>query len=136
MGVDAGDLHIAVGIAVEDELVRDVIRQAAVERSGGCGELGGDELAFLRECFQGVESVAVVGEGFVQLADEGAHFGDEFNEALGNEDGAELFAVRGAVGDGLGDLVDDLLERETALGDFLGDERDVRCVCSAHSRAM
>ena len=68
----------------------------------------------------------MVGEGFVQLADEGAHFGDEFNEALGNEDGAELLAVRGAVGDGLGDLVDDLLERETALGDFLGDERDVR----------
>jgi hypothetical protein len=40
-----------VGIAVEDELVRDVILQAAVDRGGCCCELGGDEFAFLREGF-------------------------------------------------------------------------------------
>ena len=51
LGVDAGDLHIAMRIAVEDELVRDVIRQAAIERGCGCCELGCDEFAFLRECF-------------------------------------------------------------------------------------
>ena len=101
LGVDAGDLHIAVGIAVEDELVRDVIRQAAVERGGGWGELGCDEFAFLRERFQGVEGIAVVGEGVVEFADERAHFRNEFDEAFGNENGSELFAVRRAVCDGI-----------------------------------
>ena len=99
--VDASDLHITVRIAVEDELIRDVIREAAVERGSGCGELRGDEFAFLREGFQCVEGVAVVRESLVQFADEGAHFGNEFDEAFGNENGSEFFAVGRAVGDGV-----------------------------------
>jgi hypothetical protein len=104
----------------------NVIRQAPIQRGCGSGKLGGDKFALSRECFQGIESVAVVGKGFVQFADEGSHLGNEFDEAFRDQNCAEFFTICCAVGDCFGNLVHDLLQCEPALGDFFGDERDVR----------
>ena len=125
LGIDAGDLDIAVRVAVEDELVGDVVGEGFVEAGGGSGEFFGDEGALGGEVGQGVEGIAVVGECFVEFADEDSHFGNEFDQTFGNEDGSEFFAVGGALGDGVGDVIDDVFEGELALGDFLGNERDV-----------
>ncbi len=67
----------------------------------------------------------MVGECFVEFADEDSHFGNEFDQAFRNEDCSEFFAVGGALGDGVGDVINDVFEGELALGDFLGNERDV-----------
>ncbi|MEN9470538.1 MAG: hypothetical protein RL630_2271, partial [Verrucomicrobiota bacterium] len=67
----------------------------------------------------------MVGEGFVKFADEDSHFGDEFDQTFGNEDGSEFFAVGGALDDGVGDVVHNVFQGKLALGDFLGNERDV-----------
>ena len=51
---------------------------------------------------------------------------DELDEAFGNEHGAEVHAFRGAFGNNVGDVVDDVDEAHVVLGfDFFADDADV-----------
>jgi len=124
-GFDQRNLDVAVRVAVVAELDLDLGRQRQEHRGGVFAQLGVGEFDLVGLVHR-VDLLGVGGEDVVELGDQGLHFRDEFDQAFRNQRDAEIHSGGGAGGDDVGDAVDDLAEGHLLLGDFLGDDRDVR----------
>ena len=126
LGIDAGDLHIAVRITIKDKLVRNVVRKAPVKGRRRAGQMTCHELPFLRKRFERVEGIPMLSENFIELTHQCTHFRNKFNKAFGNQNRAKFFSLSCAVTDDVGDLINDLLKGEPTFSHLLGNERDIR----------
>ena len=73
-----------------------------------------------------LELCLIAGQEVVQLGDEALHGGDELDEPLGDEHGAEVVALGGSAGYNARYTVHDLVEREVVGLHLFGDDADVR----------
>ena len=125
LGLDERDLDIAVRIAVEGQLTGHALGQAGVERCVLFREFG-DEVAVAHALLDHLELCLIAGQEVVQLGDEALHGGDELDEPLGDEHGAEVVALGGSTGHDARYTVHDLVEREVVGLHLFGDDADVR----------
>ena len=133
LSIDAGDLDVAVRVTVEDELIGNIVRQAAVKRGSGGGKFTANEFPFLRERVQRVECIGVVREKLIEFAHQRTHLRHKFDEAFWNKNRAEFFSIGRAEGNGVGDLIHNLTKCHASLGDFFGNEGDC---CASLQRAF
>jgi len=121
-GFDLGDLDVTVGISVQKELLADGNGEESEKFSRLRGEALADEINKVVDVGRLVFSV---GEDFVDFLDEDVGFSDEFDEAFGDQDDTEVSLVSGSFADQIGDIVNNLVERDFLLLDFFTDDGQV-----------
>ena len=112
-------------IAVEGQLTGHALGQTGVERCVLFREFG-DEVAVAHALLDHLKLCLIAGQEVVQLGDEALHGGDELDEPLGDEHGAEVVALGGSAGYDARYTVHDLVEREVVGLHLFGDDADVR----------
>ena len=124
--LDQGNLHVAVGIALEEELLLHETGKDIKYREGLGGQAGLDEVILRVPVGQFIELFGLLsGEEFVDLGDQPGELGNEFHDTFGDDDHAEVLAVRRALFHGISDVSGDLREGHLLLSHFLTDEADV-----------
>ena len=109
LGLDERHLHIAVGVAVERQLMGHSLGQ----RLEGGGVLGAEVLQDIGALGVGIQVFifgTVHGEQVVELVDEAADGRNELNKSLGNEHHAEVVALFGTAGHGVANLLHHIVE--------------------------
>ena len=132
LGLDLGNLDVAVRVSVCKKLSLDLCREAVEDLSGIGGELSFDECDLCGNRIKGVELLFGLSKQVVDLADQGVEGGDELDQAFRYEDDTEVVSVLSTLCDDVGDVGCDLLDALVLGLDFLSDEADVRlCLESA-----
>ena len=127
LGLDEGNLDIAVRVAVEAELALDILRKgfknSKILRSDVA--LHESYLLVLRREDAGLAGCRV-GEDFVEFCDKLLDRRDELDDSLRNEDGTEVVSCCGTFCNDFGDVGDHIVKRHILCLDFLADKADVR----------
>ena len=126
LGLDERDLHVAVGVALQKQLLLDALGQNGEHVHGLLGKTRLDEGVLLLPSGQGVELGGLLaGQQFVDFRDQHGEFGNELHDALGDDGNAEVPALRRPGGHGVGNIVRDLGEGHLLLSHFLANQADV-----------
>ena len=116
---DAGNLDVAVRIAVHRELHLDFHRKGRENCGGSCGEARRDEGGlFVIGSERGV-GFALFREKIVEFGNQALEIRDELDQAFGDQCDAEVVSVRGAFRHGVREDRDDFVRSHFLCLDFL-----------------
>ena len=127
--LDLGDLDVAVRVAVAEQLGLHKRRQRLEDGEIVALQMGFDEFDLRVHVRQRVELVAQFGafrHGVVQFGDQRIQFGNEFDQAFGNQHDAEVQLLGGAFDDEIRQIPHDLVQGDVLLLDFFGDDARIR----------
>ena len=126
LGLNEGDLHVAVGIPLQEQLLLNVLGQDCEDSHGLLGQARLDEGILVLPGGQSIKLGSVfTGQQLVDLGDQHGELGDELHNALGNDGNAEVHALGSPGSHGIGNVIGDLSQRHLLGGDFLTDQADV-----------
>ena len=120
--LNEADLYISVRVTLACQLLCESTRQALEYLCIGCGKLAVEPLDAVCGSVGGV----LLGcEKVIELCYQLLDRGDKLDEALWNQHDTKVVAVLGAVGYGLSNIVDDILQGLTLLLYFLRDDANI-----------
>ena len=127
LGLDQGNLHIAVRISVKEQLLLDGLRKDREDFHGLLRE------AFLDECILGIPVRKCIElcclascKKLVDLSDQDRELRNEFDNTLRDDDNAKVHAFFCSLCHRVSDLVCDLGQGHLLFRHFLRDQADVR----------
>jgi len=117
LGVNLGDLDIAVGISIKQQLAADGSRKPIEQRSLCLFEVGDD--VFFDVTFK------LICQNLVDLTDQKTHFRDEFNQTFRNQDNSVVLSSISSCLNDVSNVLGDLFESLVSRGNFLTDQTAV-----------
>ena len=126
LGLDEGNLHVAVGVTLQEQLLLDALGQDGEDSHGLLGQAVFDEGVLVLPGGQSAKlSGLLTGQQLVDLGDQHGELGNELHNALGDDGDAEVHAALGTGGHGIGNVVGDLSQGHLLGSHFLADQADV-----------
>ena len=118
-------LYVSVRVTLQSQLTAYALRQALEDGCIGGRQLANDILDLLIG-LNHVELSLVGSENVIQLGDKFLDSGDEFDQALGNQNGTKVHAACSTVGNNLSDISYDIIECLVLGLNLLTYQGDVR----------
>ena len=127
LGLDQGDLNVAVRISVEEQLLLDSLRKDREDFHGFLRQAFFDECILRIPVRKSIELCCLAScEKLIDLSDQDREFRNEFDNTLRDDDNAEVHAFFCSLCNRISDLIRDLGQRHLLLCNFLRDQADIR----------
>ena len=126
LGLNQRNLHIAVGVTLQEELLLDALGQDGEYRHGFLGQTVFDKGVLVLPGGQRVKLGGLfTGQQLVDLGNQHGELGNKLHDTLGDDGHAEVPALCGTVCHGIGNVIGNLSQRHLLGSHFLTDQADI-----------
>ena len=120
------DLHIAVGVALQEQLLLNALGQDGKDGHGFLAQTLFDESVLLFPGGERIEGSGLfTGQQLVDLGNQHGELGNKFHDALGDDGNTEIHALGGSCGHGVGDDIGNSGKGHLLGGNLFANQADV-----------